>query len=201
MEYSRALRAVLLALVVAVAVAGCASSSGAGRSTSVPAGLLRGSSVLIACEMPDPAVRGICEEQLADEVEVRGAKPLRLPSDARQPSGSVTQAQLLQSAQTSSAVAVLVLSLAPVAVDEGGSSVSFGIGGFGRSAAGGVGIAAPLGGRVAIGFAGRGTVVEVATGRTVWSGRANAPPSDDLVSQLGGLSVDLLDSADRAGLF
>lgn len=183
-----------------VALCGCATSGGS--TGSVPPGLLRSSDVLIACEVPDPSVRAICEEQVADEVTVRGSRPIRLPVDARQPNGSVTGAQLLQSARASNAVAVLVLSLAPVAVDEGGSSLSFGIGGFGRSTGGGVGISAPLGGgRTAIGYEGRGTVVEVASGRSVWSGRAVAPPSDDLPSQLGGLSVNVLDSADRAGLF
>ncbi len=182
-----------------VALSACATS---GPVASVPVGLLRTTDVLVACEVPDPSVRAICEEQLADEVTVRGSRPTRLAAEARQPNGSVTEAQLLQAARTSNAPAVVVLSLAPVAVEDPGPTLSLGFGGFSRSVGGGVGIAAPLGAaRTSIGYAGRATVVEVASGRTVWTGRANAPASDDLPSQLGGLSVNVLDLADRAGLF
>ena len=67
---------------------------------------------------------------------------------------------------------------------------------------GGVGISAPVGeGRLATGFSANGRVTAVGTGRLVWSASTAAAPSKDLNAQIDQLSVALLDSAARSGLF
>lgn len=44
--------------------------------------LLRGSNVMVACEVPDVAVRNVCQDQHAAAVKVRGATPVFAAPDA-----------------------------------------------------------------------------------------------------------------------
>lgn len=165
--------------------------------------LLRGANVLVACEARDVAIRNICQDQLAAEVQVRGGKPIFVAPDTQLFADRALDQQLLPGARKSDAKAVLVMTLTPVATDAG-SGLSLGVGGFGfgRGSAIGGGISAPVGGtRIETGFSANGRVTDVATGRLVWTASAVAPPSSDLEAQFGALSVTVLDSAAKAGLF
>jgi len=204
------LAATAVALIVTLGIAACATSkvdaewvdpASRGQLSS-----LRGANVLVACEAPDVAVRNVCQEQVAAEVTVRGAKPIFVSPDTPLTRDRALDQQLIGNARNADAKAILVVTLTPVATEDDRPSVSFGIGGlgFGRGSAvgGGVGVTAPIGeGRVATGYAANGRITDVTSGRLVWTASRAAPPSSDLPSQLGTLSIAVLDSAARAGLF
>lgn len=167
---------------------------------------LRGSKVLVACEAPDVAIRNICQERLASEVTARGALPLFVAPDTVLVRDRSLDQQLLTSARASAAKAVLVVTLTPVATENNRPSFSFGLGGLGfgggSAVGGGVGVTAPVGeGRVSTGYSANGRITDVSSGRLVWTATAVEPPSKDLGTQFGALSIAVLDSASRAGLF
>ena len=167
-------------------------------------GLLRGATVLVSCEAQDIAVRNVCTDQLAAEVTARGATPIRVPSDAQVAVDRAIDPQLVPAARRLNARAVLIVTLTPAATDSGGSGLSFGIGGFGfgRNSGGGLGLSGPVGGqRVETGFSANGRVTDVSSAKLVWTASAVAPPSSDLAAQFGALSVSVLNSAEKAGLF
>lgn len=198
------------AFATVLAISACASSkvdaewtdaSVRGQVTS-----LRGSNVLVACEAPDVAIRNICQEQLAAEVRVRGATPVFVAPETVLVRERPLDQQLLGAAQASNAKGVLVVTLTPVVTENNRPSFSIGLGGLGfggRSAVGGgVGVSAPVGeGRVETGFSANGRITDVASGRLVWTATAAEPPSKDLGAQFSALSMAVLDSASRAGLF
>ncbi len=206
---SRAAPAAGFALAaMVVAVSGCSTArtdlEWSSPDLGARSGLLRGSNVLIACEAPDVAIRNVCQDQLAGEVAKRGGKPVFVAEGTRLTTDRSLDEQLLPSARTGNARAILVVALRPAVSEASGSGLSLGIGGFGfgRNSALGVGVGGPVGGtRVETGFAASGRVTDVSTGRLVWTANASAPPSDDLRAQFSDLAVAVLNSAERAGLF
>lgn len=202
------IRRLAMAVVASAVLAACASTPHLDAQWTDPSlgshsSLLRGAKVLIACDAFDVAVRQVCQSQLASEVVARGATPVFVASDTPLLTDRALDGQLLPSARTAAAKAVLVVTLTPSSTDEN-SGPSFSIGGFGlgRSSAVGVGVSAPLGGgRTTTGFTANGRVTEVSTGRLVWTASAAAPPSANLGAQFAALSKAVLDSADKAGLF
>ena len=199
-----------LALVsVAATLAACASGPPIDAEWTSPelgakSSLLRGANVLVACEAPDVAVRNVCQDQLAQQLAARGARPVFVSGDTRFTADRAIDEQLLPGARSASTKAIVVLSLRPVATDTGGSGFSLGFGGFGfgRNSALGIGASVPVGGtRIATGFSANGRITDVSTGKLVWTASAASPPSEDLKAQFTDLSDAVLDSATRAGLF
>ena len=198
-------------LSLAASLAACATSSKVDAEWTDPALRgqmisLRGAAVLVACEAPDVAVRNVCQDRLAAEVTARGARPVAVPPGTMLLRDQPLDQQLVPAARSAGARAVLVVALTPVATADDRPSVSFGIGGFGlggRSAVGGgLGVSTPVGdGRVVTGFSANGRITEAGSGRLLWTATRAAPPSKDLGVQLGTLSIAVLDSAARAGLF
>ena len=195
-------------LIAGGLVAACASSPQLNAqwidpSLGTHSSLLRGAKVLVACDAFDVAVRQVCQDQLASEVVARGATPVLVASDTPLLTDRAIDGQLLSSARTVAAKAVLVVTLTPAVTDvNSGPSFSIGGFGFGRSSAVGVGVSAPIGGaRVTTGFSANGRVTDVATGRLVWTASAAAAPSADLNAQFAALSKIVLDAAEKAGLF
>ena len=194
---------------IAATLAACASGPPVDAEWTSPelgakSSLLRGANVLVACEAPDVAVRNVCQDQLAQALATRGARPVFVSGDTRLVADRALDEQLLPGARGASTKAIVVLTLRPVATDSGGSGFSFGFGGFGigRGSAVGVGASVPVGGtRVATGYSANGRVTDVSTGKLVWTASAASPPSEDLRAQFIELSNSVLDSATRAGLF
>lgn len=206
--HPRTLFAVAAAVVVAVAgLAGCATTQvdAQWRSVELPAGYLRGATVLISCETGEEVIKRICEDQLGADLRARGVRVLvaargALPAAA--PVGA-TDAHYLPLARENGAKAVFSVSvgLASQAVSQG-VSVGIGLGGFGRGVGGGLGVSAPIGGgQVSQGYAANGRVTDVASGRLMWTARASSPPSSDVNQQISELSKSVLDAAGTAGLF
>ena len=195
--------AVVLATVL---VGACASTPQLDASWSDPqlgASFLRGARVLIACDTVEVVMRQLCQDRMAAEVVARGAMPVFAAQDTPLAADRAVDPQLLPSARSAGAKALMVVTIAP-AVTDVSPGVSIGIGGFGfgRRSSVGVGVAAPIGGgRVTTGYSANGRLTDVSTGRLVWTAKATAPPSSDIDAQLGELSKAVAGAADRAGLF
>ena len=203
---SPARRALAAALVLAAA--GCTSSPQLAAQWTDPqlgtqSAFLRGSRVLVACDVADLTVRQLCQDRVAAEVSARGATPLFPGPDTLIATDRSIDGQLLAAARSADAKALMVLTLTP-AVTDVSPGWSVGIGGFGysRSSSVGVGVTAPVGGgRVIMGYAANGRVTDVGSGRLVWSASASTAPSSELDVQLGELSKTVFGAADKSGLF
>lgn len=198
-----------LAVAVVLAAAGCTSGPQlAGQWTAPHLGpqsaFLRGSRVLVACDVADLTVRQLCQERLAAEVTARGATPLFTGPETLIATDRSIDSQLLAAARSANAKAMMVLTLTP-AVTDVSPGFSVGIGGFGYGGRGGgvgVGVSAPIGGgRVTMGYAANGRVTDVGSGRLVWSASASTAPSSELDVQLAELSKTVFGAADKSGLF
>ena len=200
-------RAARGAAVASLAVlAGCASGPQLDAQWSDPSAgrnLLRGARVLVACDAAELVVRQICQDQLASEVVAHGATPVFVAPGTPIVTDRSLDAQLLPSAREAGAKAVLVMTVA-VAVQDVSPGLSIGIGGFGfgSHSAGGVGVAAPIGGgRVTSGYAANGRLTDATSGRLVWTAKATSPPSSEVEAQMRELSRTVVGAADKAGLF
>jgi hypothetical protein len=87
------------------------------------------------------------------------------------------------------------------------SSVSFGIGGWGGSggysgSGAGVGVSMPVGGtQGAPGLVANGTLVDVASGRVMWTATATTSRTGDAAAQIAELTQALTEGMRQAGLF
>ena len=202
----RSCRRASLALFAASLLAACASPvvDTQWRNVELPAGYLRGATVMVSCETGDDLLRRVCEEQVSAELSARGARPVfaALGTVAAVQPG-IADAQYLPAARDSGAKAVFSVTVgASSASVSPGVTLSIGGFGFGRYSGGGVGVSAPIGGgQVSSGYSANGRVTDVASGRLMWSARASTPPSSDVNAQLADLSKSVLDAANKAGLF
>jgi len=188
------------------ALVGCASTSvdTQWRNVELPGAYLRGATVMVACETTDELLRRICEERVAADLGARGAVAVfAAPGTVEAVAPGTADAGYLPAARSSGAKAVFSVSVgASSASVSPGVMLSLGGFGIGRHSAGGVGVSVPVGGgQVSTGYSANGRVTDVATGRLMWSARANAPPSGDVNAQVAELSKAVLDAAVKAGLF
>jgi len=198
------------AVLMAVSMAGCASTNvdAQWRSVELPPAYLRGATVLVSCETGEVVVKRICEDQIAADLSLRGAKPvIPAPGSVAAPQPGVPDSEYLPVARENGAKAIfsVTIGLASQRVNQG---FSIGVGGFGFGGGGGgfggggVGVSAPIGGGdVSNGYAANGRVTDATSGRLMWTARASAPPSGDVNEQIADLSKALLDAAGKAGLF
>jgi hypothetical protein len=199
--------ALTLASTVALGLAGCASTKldaqwADGQLAGTP---LRGARVLVACEAYEPVVKQLCRDHVASELTARGATPVAAPEVGNStPGRPVSDDQLLQSARSASAKAVLVVSMTIGAHSGEGSGFSIGLGGFGGGShvGGGVGVTLPMGGvQSRNGYTANSRLTDAWTNRLLWTAKASAPPSGDVPAQVRELSHTLLDAAEKAGAF
>ena len=199
-------RRVALAAALPLLAVGCASTvvDTQWRNTELPAGYLRGATVLISCETGEELLRRICEERVTADLGARGARPvLAAPGTVAALQPGIADAHYLPAARDLGAKAVFSVTLGVASASvSSGVMLSVGGFGFGRGSAGGVGVSAPIGGgQVSNGYAANGRVTDVGSGRLMWSARASAPPSGDVNAQLADLSKAVVDAAAKAGLF
>jgi len=164
---------------------------------------LQGQKVLVACDVPDAALRQLCQDALFQEVLSKGAQPVVLPAGATFMTDRQLDGQLVGNAAGLGAKAVIVLALTPATASVG-SGMSLGIGGFsfGRGGGGGIGLGVPIGGsQVSTGFSANGRVTDARTGRLVWTTSFVAAPSQDLRAQSAALAKSVIDAAQASGLF
>jgi hypothetical protein len=198
----------LIATIVTLAAAGCASTEprldSQWLAPQLPAAPMRGTKVLVACDVQDPAMRRVCQDQFAAQVAAQGATPVVSTDIAGAPGQPVADAQYLPAARAAGASVVLAttIGLADRRVSPG---MMLGIGGWGIGSGrvrGGLGLSMPIGGgEVSNGYSANGRVTDTASGRLLWMGTASTPPSGDFNAQMAGLARTVVDAARRAGLF
>jgi hypothetical protein len=175
---------------------------------------LSGTKVLVECGGADTTVRQLCSEQLAMQLSLRGVLPLTLdpPTLRDEVQQGLGDAALLERARSLGAQTVLRASVAPaVQVASPGPTIGLGVGGFsggrgygyGGSGTGvGMGIGFPVGGgTVNTGYGAKGSLIDVATGRPIWSANASTPATADAGEQVQLLTQALVEAATQAGLF
>lgn len=187
-------------------LAGCAATrlDAQWSDPQLPAGLLHGAKVLVACEAYEPVVKRLCLDQMASELTARGASPVLAPDLPNStPGRPVPDEQLLSSARLAGARAVWSTTL-QIGEQSSGSGFSVGLGGFGGGShvGGGIGVSMPIGGTEGSnGYAANAKLTAVSSGKLVWTAKASTKPSKDLNGQVGELARTLFEAGDKAGLF
>jgi hypothetical protein len=202
--------AVVLALVGLLA-AGCASTRIQAQWTDPKFSdhALHEAKVLVVCEASETAIKRICQEQMAAQVQAAGATPVSAPgAENLKPGSGPADGALLDAARNLGAKAVLVATLAPDAtIVNPGPSIGIGLGGFGGSGGGGslgggVGVSMPVGGAsTAVGYGANIVLTDVATGRLMWTSKVTTPPTQNISAQVGELAKTGLGAAVQAGVF
>jgi hypothetical protein len=155
-------------------------------------------------------VRRVCEDQWSSQLGARGIAAAQSYSIPGLPWASVDTSAEMKAAVRASGVAALVsMSIYPSDVVSVNPGPQVGIGGGsgggyrgGGFSVGGIGITLPIGGPIPTqSLAASSSLVDVASGKLVWSGSASAPASGDVVAQVGALSQVTIEAIRKAGLF
>ena len=169
---------------------------------------LRGEKVLVVCDAPEVAIRSVCQDQVAAQVRESGATPVISPDAGLTVGPPPTNDKTLAAARAAGAKAILGSTIGPdVTVVNPGSSIGFGLGGFGGSGGGtvtggSVGIGFPIGGgQATTGYTANMVLTDVATVRVMWTSKVTAPGSQDVRAQIGDLARVGVEAARTAGFF
>jgi hypothetical protein len=202
-----AARPALLAAAAGALLAGCASTRLDAQWTDPQAGAMamRGGRVLVACEAYEPVVKRLCQEQMAARVRAAGAQPVLAPeSPQSSPGRPVADDQLLATARANNARGLLSTTMTIAGSAAPSSGMSVGLGGFGggRHVGGGIGVSLPIGGAQSQdAYSANSKLVDVGSGRMIWSAKATTPTSTDVAQQVSELARTVFESAQKAGLF
>ena len=169
---------------------------------------LRGEKVLVVCDAPDAAIRGVCQDQVAAQVRASGAAAVISPDAGLTVGPPPANDKTLAAARAAGAKAILGSTIGPdVTVVSPGSSIGIGVGGFGGSGGGSVmggsvGIGFPVGGgQATTGYAANMVLTDVATVRLMWTGKVTTPASQNVSAQIGELARVGVEAARAAGFF
>jgi len=215
----RKVSAVLLERRLAAAIgllflSGCASTQLGTQyaDPQFPRQTLRGATILVVCEAPELAIKLICENRISSHLTQMGAKPLTdttlvNPTPGHEPPAG----HYLPAAQAAGARAVFSTTLTPDYWQANPmSSFSIGIGGWGGSGGyyggsgvgGGVGVTMPVGAtQGGTGLAAVGSIIDVASGRVMWTAKATTSPAADASTQVAEGTKALAEAARQTGLF
>ena len=168
---------------------------------------LRGEKVLVVCDAPDVAIRGVCQDQVAEQVRASGATPVISPDAWLTVGPPPANDKTLAAARAAGAKAILGSTIGPdVTVVNPGPSFGIGLGGFGGSGGsvtgGSVGIGLPIGGgQATTGYTANMVLTDVATVRVMWTSKVTAPGSQNVGAQIGDLARVGVEAARAAGFF
>jgi hypothetical protein len=161
---------------------------------------LRDQTVMVACQARDFTVQAVCEDQIAAQLATRGIKPVKF---AVSNSGVAPTNEAIDAAArrvNARAVVRTTLSTSIPTVSQA-PSISFGVGGGGYRGGAAGGISVPVGGStVSEAYAADTAIVDVASGKLMWSGRATSPTGGDVTTQLTELTKVMFDSLSSAAL-
>lgn len=193
---------------------GCASTQLGAQyvDPQFPRQALRGAPILVVCEAPEPAMKLICERQISTQLAQLGARPLTDPRLVNPTPGHEPPAgHYLPAAQAAGARAIFSTTLTPDYWQANPmSSFSIGIGGWGGSGGyyggsgvgGGVGVTMPVGAaQGGAGLAALGAVIDVASGRVMWTAKATTSAAPDPSTQVSEVTKALADAARQTGFF
>lgn len=198
-------------LVVAALTAACATTKmDAQWSNPEFAGKsLRGANVLVVCQARDFTTQAVCEDQAAAQLEARGIKTLKFAilSPSAPPAPEVVEAAAKRAGAVAvyrsslSTIAPAVSSMPTIGIGVGGFGGGYGGGGGYRGGSVGGGITLPVGGDTPNeAFASDTAIVDVASGKVMWSGRAASPGGSDTTSQLADLTRVTFEALSGTGL-
>ena len=210
---ARGLAAALLIGPGAGMMAGCATTQVtvqwsdpefAGRS-------LRGEKVLVVCDAPDAAIRGVCQDQIAAQVRASGATPVISPDAGLTVGPPPANDRTLAAARAAGAKAIFGSTIGPdVTYVSPGANIGIGVGGYsssggyrgGTATGGSVDVGFPVGGGPATtGYAANMVLTDVATVRLMWTGKVTTSPSQNVGVQIGELARVGVEAARAAGFF
>jgi hypothetical protein len=213
MTMARISPARLLAVGLTAVLAGCATTqmNAEWRDPAFTAGSLNGRRVLVVCRAPDEAMRRVCEDQWSFQLGARGVVASQSYAIPGFPWASGDASDEMKAAVRASNVAALAsMSLYPseFAVVNPGPQVGVGVsggsgGGYrgGGFSVGGIGITLPIGGATTTqSLAASSSLVDVASGKLVWSGSANTSASGDVSGQVSALTQVTTEAIRKAGL-
>ena len=192
-----------LAPLTACLLAACASTKMEAQWSNPEFGgvKLRDQQVLVACQARDFTVQAVCEDQIASQLAARGVKPLKfaVSNTGTAPTNEAIEA----AAKRANARAVFRTTLSTsVPTVSPGPTIGIGVGGGGYRGGAAGGISMPIGGAtVSEAYAADTAIVDVATGKLMWSGRASSPTGGDVTSQLSDLTRVMFESLSGSGLF
>ena len=204
-------RLLLPAFVPLLAACATTQMNAEWRDPNVAAASVKGQRLLVVCRAQDDTMRRLCEDQWAAQLGTQGINPMRSYSIPGFPWASPDNADDVKAAvRASGAGALATMALAPsdIPIVNSGPQVGVGIGGSSgggyRSSGvsfGGIGISLPIGGAtVTQGLGAASRLVDVASGRLVWSGNATTPASGDVAGQVTALTQVTIDALRKAGL-
>jgi len=193
-----------------LAIAGCATTPAPSRiegqwvDPSFAQRSLRDRKVLVFCRAPDAGLSRVCEDHLARGLIDVGVIPTMSP--AALDYGAGVEA-ISQAARDAGADAAILSAISVSAQDPYAPRPMMGMGvGIGRGVGVGVGIGGsisiPIGaGRPMTAFGIQTSLIDSASGREMWSMRANRPGGEDPAVQAASLSAGSIDAMRRSGLF
>jgi len=170
---------------------------------------LRGATVLVVCQARDFTTQAMCEDLAASRLEARGIKTVKFAalSPNAPPAPDVVEAAAKRAdaravyRSSISTYTPAVSSTPTIGIGVGGVGGSGGYGGGYRGGSVGGGITLPVGGGTPNeAFASDTAIVDVATGKLVWSGRATSPGGSDTTSQLADLTRVTFEALSGTGL-
>jgi hypothetical protein len=161
---------------------------------------LRGQTVMVACQARDFTVQAVCEDQIAAQLITRGAMPLKFA--VVNPGAPPVNEAVDAAAKKANARAVFRTTLSTsIPTVSPGPTIGFGVGGGGYRGGAAGGISVPIGGgTVSEAYAADTAIVDVSTGKLMWSGRATGPTGSDTTSQLTELTRVTFESLQTAGV-
>jgi len=204
------LRGYLLLTLGTLLAQGCASTKIPAQWTdsAFATRSLHGAKVLVACEAEDTATRRICQDEVAARLSAAGVEPVKAATP-QEPGSSRRDDALLVEAHEMGAKAVFATTVTRDASVIGSrTTIGIGVGtssggwGSGTVVGGGVGVSAPIGGtRVDYAYGASMALTDVAANKLMWTMKAVAPASQDVVGQIRQLAKIGVEEAQKAGMF
>lgn len=207
---SRTARMTTVAVALAAMLGGCASArlESEWKGPNFPGRSLKGATVLAACVTSDEALRRICEDEWATQLQAQGVRLVRAYDVVGLVVGESVTEEVRAAARKVGATTIVSTRIATDTRVHApsGTQVGVGVGGAGGSGGGvsfgGVGISIPIGGGTTTTsvLTANTSLAEVASGALTWSGTANAPGNEDLRAKVAGVTKVVVEALKGAGV-
>lgn len=197
-QCSRTAKMTAAVVAIAAAIGGCATArlESEWKGPSFPGRSLKGATVLAACVTSDEALRRICEDEWAAQLQAQGVRLIRAYDVVGLAVGETVTEEVRAAAKKIGATTIASTRIGSDTRVHGptGTQVGVGVGGAGGSGGGvtfgGVGISIPIGGGTTTTsvLTANTSLVDVASGSVTWSGTASAPGNEDLRTKVAGVT-------------